>query len=153
MESWLVKNGLWAPIDGETRSVEGPLAKAVKDWIEREAKAKAEIKLNVGLEQLTHCHLPTVKAIWKNLEKVHQVMGFLTQLSLLQHFHTKHMDELKPMLVWVFAVCNYAYCILTTRYMLHDTHIILVLTQGLPELYSHIDHHHTQCYSCQKSHS
>ena len=45
IEAWLVRNGLWAPIEGETRPVGGPLAKAVKDWIEREAKAKAEIKL------------------------------------------------------------------------------------------------------------
>jgi hypothetical protein len=52
-----------APIEGETRPVGGPLTKAVKDWTEREAKAKAEIKLYVGLDQLTHCHLPTTKAI------------------------------------------------------------------------------------------
>ena len=42
------------------------------------------------------------------------------------------------MLAWVSAVCNHTYHILTTRYTLHNTHIVLVLTQGLPELYSHI---------------
>ena len=50
MGAWLVRNGLWAPIEGEIRPVGGPLAKAVKDWIEREAKVKVEIKLYVGLE-------------------------------------------------------------------------------------------------------
>ena len=50
MEAWLVKNGIWAPNEGETRPVGGPLAKAVKDWIEREAKAKAELKLYMGLD-------------------------------------------------------------------------------------------------------
>jgi hypothetical protein len=138
MEAWLVRNGLWAPIEVEIRLVGGPLAKSVKDWIEREAKAKAEIKLYVGLEQLAHCRLPTAKAIWKNLEKLHQAKGFSTQLSLLWRFHTMRMDKLKPMLAWVSAVHNHAYHISTTGYTLHNTHVILVLMQGLPESYSHL---------------
>ena len=48
------------------------------------------------------------------------------------------MDKSKPMLAWVSAVHNHAYHISTTGYMLHDTHVILVLMQGLPESYSHL---------------
>ena len=134
----MVKNGIWVPIEGETRPVGGPLAKAVKGWIEREANAKAELKLYVGLDQLAHCCLPTMKEIWANLERVHQAKGFLTQLSLLCHFHCMHMDQSKPMLAWIGAVWNTTYHILATGYILHDTHVILVLMQGLPSSYKHV---------------
>jgi hypothetical protein len=134
MEALLVKQDLWITIAG-SRPAGSLNTKAVRDFVTKEQKARAELKLNVDPTQLPHTRFNTPKEIWENLERIHCGKGFASRLSLLRQFHRMEKADSQTMASWIAHVRELAHRITQIGFPLQDEEIIIVLTQGLGDLY------------------
>jgi hypothetical protein len=110
----------------------GPNSKAVKDWDQKSAEARAEMILAVEINQLAHMTAPTAPEVWEELERVHCSCGFATKMALRRKFMSMHKPNDQKMSAWIGDVRSVAFRLSQVGVTVNDEDIILVLTMGLP---------------------
>jgi hypothetical protein len=109
---------------------------AAISWDRKNREAKAEMILNVQIDQLAHMTDDNAADIWLELERVHRARGFATRITLRRKFLTMRMQAGQRMASWIGDVRNAAFLLSRTHVAVDDEDIILVLTMGLPAVYN-----------------
>jgi hypothetical protein len=136
MEAILIRKGLKEYIDGTKKIPLGsPGSKAIKDFVRKQAEARAEIVLHVETSQLSHVRDADPAVIWTNLETVHRARGFATRLMLRRKFHSLKKADDVSMQAWIAQVRRVAFQLQEIDVDISDEDLILVLTLGLPSSY------------------
>lgn len=126
MEAVLIRRGLMDYVDGtKTMPLGSPNSKAVKDFLKKQAKARAEIVLQVEISQLSHVRDRDPRVIWTTLHTVHRTRAFATRLMLRRKFIMLKKTE-------IAHVRRVAFQLQEIDVSVSDEDIILVLTIGLP---------------------
>jgi hypothetical protein len=136
MEAVLIRKGLMEYVDG-TRAVPlgSPNSKVVKDFLKKQAEARAEIVLQVETPQLSHVRDRDPRIIWTTLQTVHR--GFATRLTLRRKFIMLKKTDDMTMQAWIAHVRRVAFQLQEMiDVSVSDEDIILVLTIGLPPSYN-----------------
>jgi hypothetical protein len=136
MEATLIRRGLMEYVDGtKTTPLGSPNSKAVKDFLRKQAEARAEIVLHVETSQLSHVRDRNPAVIWTTLETVHRARGFATRLMLRRKFIMLKKSNDMTMQAWIAHVRCVAFQLEEINVSISDEDLILVLTVGLSPSY------------------
>ena len=112
MEAILVRKQLWDIVNGEkTRPLGSENSAPIKNFIRKQAKARAELVLAVKSSQLPHlCNSDPAK-IWEDLKNIHEAQGLASRLALHHKFLWLSKAEDQPMQNWIATVRHMSFCL------------------------------------------
>ena len=135
MEAILVRKKLRDIVNGEkTRPLGSENSTLVKNFVRKQAQARAEVVLGVESSQLPH--LRNAK-IWEDLKNIHEARGLAlsSRLALRRKFLWLSKAEDQPIQNWIATVRHTAFRLTQIGVEVSGEDFILVLTQGLPATY------------------
>jgi len=135
MEMLLTKMGLWEVTSGEmSRPMGSESSKAVREFLNKQKAARAELVLRVDDSQIVHTRYTDPADIWRKLQTVHRARGLGTRMALRRRFHTTQKADEQTMLSFITLVQEQAAHLRDLGAMVDDEEIIAILTK-LPPTY------------------
>ena len=136
MEAILVRKQLWDIVNGEkTRPLGSENSAPIKNFIRKQAEARAELVLAVESSQLLHLRNSDPAKIWEDLKNIHEARGLASRLALRRKFLWLSKAENQPMQNWIATVQHTSFRLTQIGVEVSEEDFILVLTQGLPAAY------------------